>query len=102
MQPLFFMPNIQEKIINFDVDEKFTQLQIDDSKMDQNDKIKLKASKIMVKNVQHLFSQLLISNVAYQDPTGVLENIVDEHGHKIPIYEQKDIGEFFTIFLERL
>jgi hypothetical protein len=102
MQPLFFMPNIQEKIINFDVDEKFTQLQIDDSKMDQNDKIKLKASKMMVKYVQRLFSQLLISNVAYQDPTCVLENIVDEHGHKIPIYEQKDIGEFFTIFLERL
>lgn len=56
----------------------------------------------MVKNVQRLFSQLLLSNVKYQDPTGVLENIVDENGHKIPIYEQKDIGEFFTIFLERL
>ena len=70
--------------------------------MDQNDKIKLKASKMMVKYVQRLFSQLLISNVKYQDPTCVLENIVDEHGHKIPIYEQKDIGEFFTIFLERL
>jgi hypothetical protein len=32
----------------------------------------------------------------------VLENIVDESGHNIPIYEQKDIGEFFTVFLERL
>jgi ubiquitin C-terminal hydrolase len=35
IQPLFFMPNIQEKIINFDLDSKFTHLQpIDDSKMD--------------------------------------------------------------------
>ena len=25
IQPLFFMPNIQEKIINFDLDSKFTQ-----------------------------------------------------------------------------
>lgn len=64
--------------------------------------MKLKNSQQMVKQVQQLFSRLLLSNVKYQDPTGVLENIVDEHGHKIPIYEQKDIGEFFTVFLERL
>ena len=70
--------------------------------MDQSDKIRLKTSKEMVRNVQKLFCQLLLSNVKYQDPTSVLENIVDESGHKIPIYEQKDIGEFFTIFLERL
>jgi ubiquitin C-terminal hydrolase len=103
VQPLFFMPNIQEKIINFNSDEKFTHLQpIEESKMSSSEKEKLKSSKVMVRSVQKLFAQLLLSNVKYQDPTAVLENIVDESGHKIPIYEQKDIGEFFTVFLERL
>lgn len=36
------------------------------------------------------------------DPTKVLESIVDDNGHKIPIYEQKDIGEVFLNLLDRL
>ena len=45
---------------------------------------------------------MILSNVKYQDPTHVLENIVDDNGVGISIYEQKDIGEFFLNFLERL
>jgi len=32
----------------------------------------------------------------------VLESLVDDNGVSIPIYEQKDIGEFFLNFLDRL
>lgn len=45
---------------------------------------------------------MLESNQKYSDPTKVLESIVDDNGQKIPIYEQKDIGEFFLNFLDRL
>ena len=45
---------------------------------------------------------MLLSNVKYQDPTRVLESIVDDNGQGISIYEQKDIGEFFINLLDRL
>lgn len=32
----------------------------------------------------------------------MLESLVDDNGVSIPIYEQKDIGEFFLNFLDRL
>jgi len=31
-----------------------------------------------------------------------LESVVDDYGNPISIYEQKDIGEFFLNFLDRL
>ena len=52
--------------------------------------------------MQRLFAEMLCSNEKYRDPTRVLESVVDDNGQKIPIYEQKDIGEFFLNFLERL
>ena len=52
--------------------------------------------------MQALFAEMLQSNRKYADPTRVLEAIVDNNGAKLTIYEQKDIGEFFQIFLERL
>ena len=45
---------------------------------------------------------MLLSNVKYQDPTKVLESIVDINGQGLSIYEQADIGEFFLNFLERM
>lgn len=45
---------------------------------------------------------MLSSNQKYRDPTKVLESIVDDNGQKIPIYEQKDIGEVFLNLLDRL
>ena len=32
----------------------------------------------------------------------MLESIVDDNGAGLSIYEQKDIGEFFINFLERM
>jgi len=49
-----------------------------------------------------MFAGMLLSNQKYQDPTTVLESLVDDNGVSIPIYEQKDIGEFFLNFLDRL
>ena len=45
---------------------------------------------------------MMMGNIKYQDPTKVLESIVDDNGQSITIYEQKDIGEFFLNFIERL
>lgn len=45
---------------------------------------------------------MLQTNRKYADPTRVLEAIVDDNGEKMNIYEQKDIGEFFQMFLERI
>ena len=49
-----------------------------------------------------MFTAMFLSNVKYQDPTKVLESIVDDNGDSISIYEQKDIGEFFLNFLDRM
>ena len=49
-----------------------------------------------------MFAGMLLSNVKYQDPTEVLEAVVDDNGDSISIYEQKDIGEFFLNLLDRL
>lgn len=47
-------------------------------------------------------ASMLLSNIKYQDPTNVLESMVDDFGNKISIYEQQDIAEFFLNFLDRL
>jgi len=52
--------------------------------------------------MQRLFAEMLISNIKYQDPTKVLESIVDDNGEKIQIYLQADICEFWLNFLDRL
>lgn len=49
-----------------------------------------------------MIASMLLGNVKYQDPTEVLEAVVDDFGNKISIYEQQDIGEFFLNFLDRL
>jgi hypothetical protein len=45
---------------------------------------------------------MLMGDIKYSDPRGVLQSIKDDAGINIPIYEQKDIGEFFSIFIDRL
>lgn len=76
---------------------------IDYSKeMDNVEKIKMKKSVELIRALQKMFAGMLLSNVKYQDPTEVLEAIVDDNGDPISIYEQKDIGEFFLNLLDRL
>ena len=103
MQVLYHLPNIQQKILEFNTNNKYNQIDLDRFKeMDTIEKIKIKSSRELVKNMQYLFAGMLLSNVKYQDPTKVLESIVDDNGVGLSIYEQKDIGEFFLNFLERM
>lgn len=62
----------------------------------------MKKSVELIRAMQKMFAGMLLSNVKYQDPTEVLESIVDDNGDPISIYEQKDIGEFFLNLLDRL
>ena len=88
MQVLFHLPNIQHKLLTFRESESFDHLKdIDDSEMNKAEKAKLKASKELIKHIQRLFAAMLLANVKYQDPTQVLESIVDDNARKIPIYE---------------
>jgi hypothetical protein len=89
MQALFHLPNIQEKVLNFDPQKQFKGLEkISESKeMDVIEKIKMKKSQELVINLQKMFAAMLLSNVKYQDPTAVLESIVDDNGVGISIYE---------------
>ena len=103
MQVLFHLPNIQEKVLNFNINNQFNRIDLEKMKeMDQTEKIKVKSSRELVKHLQFMFSSMLLSNIKYQDPTKVLESIVDDNGTGLSIYEQKDIGEFFLNFLERM
>lgn len=69
---------------------------------DQIEKAKARSSFELIKALQKMFMQMLLSKVSYADPTPVLEAIVDDNGTPISIYEQKDIGEFFLNLLDRL
>ena len=70
--------------------------------LEEIEKIKLTKSKELVINLQKLFASMLLSNVKYEDPTKVLESVVDDNGIGLSINEQKDIGEFFMNFFDRL
>lgn len=90
IQVLFHLPNITQKILSFNSSEfdahfKNIQLSKDLEKVEKN---KLLASREVVKNLQLMFSKMLLSNVKYQDPTKVLEAIIDDFGNPISIYEQ--------------
>lgn len=103
MQVLFHLPNMQEKLLKFNpqrVPEQWNK--IDEAKLEEVEKIKMKKSKELVVEVKELFAKMLLSNIKYQDPTKLLESIVDDNGVGISIYEQKDIGEFFLNFLDRM
>jgi hypothetical protein len=104
MQVLFHLPNLTEKLFAFNTHNFQKHFdKIEESKdIDVIEKKKLLSSKKLVEMMQHLWAAMLLSNVKYQDPTKVLENIVDDQGQNLSIYEQKDIGEFFLNFLERM
>ena len=69
---------------------------------DEIEKTKARSSIELIKALQKMFTQMLVSKVSYADHTAVLEAIVDDNGTPISIYEQKDIGEFFLNLLDRL
>eukprot|EP01022_Parablepharisma_sp_SALTPOND_P001351 TRINITY_DN106156_c1_g1_i1.p1 TRINITY_DN106156_c1_g1~~TRINITY_DN106156_c1_g1_i1.p1 ORF type:complete len:938 (-),score=127.57 TRINITY_DN106156_c1_g1_i1:56-2869(-) len=61
-----------------------------------------KGSIEMVANLQKVIAYMICSNRNYIDPINVLNTLVDDYGNKISIGEQKDAGEFNSIFLTRI
>ena len=45
---------------------------------------------------------MIFSHKKFSDPIHVLNSIVDDLGNKIPIGDEKDLGEFNLNFLERI
>lgn len=45
---------------------------------------------------------MLYTNQKYSDPTEVLKYIMDDFAQPVGIGEQRDLGEFNLIFLERI
>jgi len=69
------------------------------------DEVKIKrmeASNAMARELQHLFAQMLYTNQSYVDPSGVLNNVVDDSGYKCQVGEQQDSMEYLMNFMERL
>jgi hypothetical protein len=99
VQVLFLLPNLQEKILNHQ--SSFSELQ-QVQKMETKVQLKYMRSKLMLQELQRLFYAMLVSKEKYQTPLSVLQNVFDDNGQPIEIFEQKDIGEFLIMFLERL
>jgi hypothetical protein len=86
MQILFFLPNIQQKILNFDVSKLEEKLD-EDKTMDKADKVKLEYSRRLITNLQRLFASMMLTNVKYLDPGAVLNSVVDDNGQKLPVHQ---------------
>ena len=56
----------------------------------------------MAENLSSLFSQMILVNKKYVDPTNVLKSLTDDFGNPVIVGEQRDLGEFNLNFLERL
>jgi len=54
--------------------------------MDEIEKKQYQTSLIMVKNLQNLFKRLGQSTLQYEDPSSVLNNIVDDFGQNVEIH----------------
>mmetsp|Transcript_41259 Transcript_41259/g.62820 ORF Transcript_41259/g.62820 Transcript_41259/m.62820 type:complete len:204 (+) Transcript_41259:161-772(+) len=81
MQTLFALPNLQEKILNFDLDEHKDLLKnLEKSDISPVEKVKLTKSRELVKALQELLTRMLTSRVKYQNPNEVLSAIVDDRG----------------------
>ena len=48
----------------------------------------------LVKELQMIFTTMALGNKKYLDPSGVLEAVVDNHGDRVAIGEEKDISEY--------
>ena len=63
---------------------------------------RIQYSELMARELQLLFAKLLYTNQSYVDPSDVLNNVVDDSGHKCPVGEQQDSMEYLMNFIERL
>ena len=55
--------------------------------IDHIEKVKMAKSVELIGTLQEIFTKMILSKVSYQDPTSVLEAVVDDNGKSINIYE---------------
>lgn len=91
IQPYFFLPNITQKILSaYKDDQKLQeQLKLIDKKYpsDEVARKRTRNSYILVNNMAKLYSQMLLANRKYVDPTQVLKSLVDDFGNPILVGE---------------
>jgi len=84
IQAFFFLPNMTEKLLFNPIRRAQTP------HTSEPDEVKIKrveASNVMARELQALFASMLYTNQSYVDPSGVLNNMVDDSGYKCPVGE---------------
>ena len=74
IQILFFLPNFQEKILNYDVPDYLENAE----KLEPIERRKIMQSRELIRKLQKLLSSMLLSNQSYQDPSAVMKSIVND------------------------
>ena len=74
IQILFFLPNFQEKILNYDVPDYLENAE----KLEPLERRKILQSRELIRKLQKLLSSMLLSNQSYQDPSAVMKSIVND------------------------
>ena len=74
IQILFFLPNFQEKILNYDVPDYLENAE----KLETMERRKIMQSRELIRKLQKLLSSMLLSNQSYQDPSAVMKSIVND------------------------
>ena len=59
----------------------------------------VKSGMQLIKELQKLFTTMALGKNKYLNPSGVLNAVVDDHGDKVTIGEEKDISEYNTTLL---
>lgn len=93
MQTYFMIPKLVEEIESFIPHASYEEMKEANVQ---------KESINTVKQVQRLFAYLTRSHRKYQDPSAVLNALVDDYGNQIGIGDQKDVGEFNIILISRI
>ena len=95
MQVYFTIPNLIKEILNFKAPEVSEEHK-------ESETLRKKASIQLLQQLQKLFAHMIRSNKKYVDPSNVLKSLVDDFGNPLEIGDQKDVGEFNMILVERI
>jgi hypothetical protein len=95
LQTLFNLPNFAHKILTYNPPLDYHEIK-------SSNEGRRKASESLINQMQNLFALLIKSNKKYTDPSLLLKGLVDEFGNSIQIGDEKDLGEFYLNFLERI
>ena len=63
---------------------------------------RLEESRLLIRELQLLFTNMSIGNKKYADPTNVMRRVTDQNGSMIQIGNEEDIGEYNHNFTLRV